>query len=82
MQQRAADGDGERLPPRGGLAQGEGGDDGLAVAGAGGVQHAIKETKTAEGEPKRGGVAVLAQDAQAGGKVALPAVLQALGGKA
>ena len=82
MQQGAAGGDDERLASRGGLAQGEGGDDGFAMAGADGVQDAIEETEAAEGKPGGSAVAVLAQGLQLRGEVALPAVLQALRGMA
>ena len=82
LQQGAAGCDGECLPPCGGLAQGEGGDDGFAMAGADGVQDAVEEAEAAEGKPGGSAVAVLAQFAQGGGEVTLPAVLQALRGKA
>ena len=51
------------------------------MAGADGVQDAVEEAETAEGEPGGGVVAVLAQFAQGRGEVALPAVLQALCGE-
>jgi len=52
------------------------------VPGADGVQDAVEEAEAAEGKPGGSAVAVLAQFAQGGGEVTLPAVLQALRGKA
>ena len=52
------------------------------MAGADGVQDAVEEAEAAEGKPGGSAVAVLAQFAQSGGEVTLPAVLQALRGKA
>ena len=80
LHEGAADSDGEGLSPRGGLAEGEGGDDGFAVAGANGVQDAVKEAEAAQGQPGRGVVTVAAQGEELRGEVTLPLVLQALQG--
>ena len=80
LHEGAADSDGEGLSPRGGLAEGEGGDDGFAVAGADGMQDAVKEAEAAQGQPGCGIVAVAAQGEELRGKVTLPLVLQALQG--
>ena len=80
LHEGAADSDGEGLSPRGGLAECEGGDDGFAVAGADGVQDAVKEAEPAQGQPGRGVVTVAAQGEELRGEVTLPLVLQALQG--